>query len=223
VRAALRRLGEQGRVRVIAQTPLAVAAAGVFDAAAATARAAVQAHHAAEPILPGIGREDLKAKAFADASPAFFRAVLDHLVAERVLAIDHDLVRAFGRGVTLQGADEDARGRLTSRFRELGLQAPPPDEVAAAAGVDRAIARKIIQLLVREQALVKVNDSMIVDRVALQELIDAVRGRKQVSPRLGVGEFKELTGLSRKFAVPLLEYLDGQRITRRVGDERVIL
>ena len=64
---------------------------------------------------------------------------------------------------------------------------------------------------------------MIVDRAALQKLIDDVRARKAVSPRLGIGEFKELTGLSRKFAVPLLEYLDGQRITRRVGDERVIL
>jgi selenocysteine-specific elongation factor len=50
-----------------------------------------------------------------------------------------------------------------------------------------------------------------------------VRARKNINPKLDIGAFKELTGLSRKFAVPLLEYLDGQRITRRVGDERVIL
>jgi selenocysteine-specific elongation factor len=64
---------------------------------------------------------------------------------------------------------------------------------------------------------------MIVDRAAVEKLIEDVRQRKQVSPRLGVGDFKELTGLSRKFAVPLLEYLDGQRVTRRMGDDRVIL
>ena len=69
----------------------------------------------------------------------------------------------------------------------------------------------------------RINDAMIVDRAALQKLIDDVRARKTVNPKLGVGEFKELTGLSRKFAVPLLEYLDSQRITRRMGDERVIL
>ena len=120
-------------------------------------------------------------------------------------------------------ADEDARDKLAVHFRELGLQAPPPDEVAAAAGVDRQTARKLIQLLIREQVLVKVNDSLVVDRGAMQKLIDDVRGRKSVSPTFGVGAFKELTGLSRKFAVPLLEYLDGQRVTRRVGDERLIL
>jgi selenocysteine-specific elongation factor len=64
---------------------------------------------------------------------------------------------------------------------------------------------------------------MIVDSSALQKLVDDIRARKAVNPRLGVGEFKELTGLSRKFAVPLLEYLDAQRITRRVGDDRIIL
>jgi selenocysteine-specific elongation factor len=222
-RAQLQQLVQNGSARVIAPAPLAVAAASVFDRAAADAEAAVLAHHAAEPLLPGIGREDLKTRVFARASPGFMRAVLDRLVADRRITIDHDTVRLFGRDMTLKGPDEDARERLSTKFREVGLQAPPPDEVAAAAGVERAMARKLIQLLVREQSLVKVNDALVVDRAALNKLIDDVRGRKQVSPRLGVGEFKELTGLSRKFAVPLLEYLDGQRITRRVGDERLIL
>jgi selenocysteine-specific elongation factor len=70
---------------------------------------------------------------------------------------------------------------------------------------------------------VKVSDDMTVDRAALQKLIDDVRGLKARTPRFGVKEFKDLTGLSRKFAVPLLEFLDGQRVTRRVGDERIIL
>jgi selenocysteine-specific elongation factor len=221
--AILERLVAQRQASVISRAPLAVAARAVFDRAATAAEAAVRAHHVAEPLLPGIGREDLRARVFRQASPAFFRAVLDHVVAERRLAIDHDVVRSFGREMALKGADEDARDKLAGHFRELGLQAPPPDEVAAAAGVDRQTARKLIQLLIREQALVKVNDSLVVDRGAMQKLIDDVRGRKSVSPTLGVGTFKELTGLSRKFAVPLLEYLDGQRVTRRVGDERLIL
>jgi selenocysteine-specific elongation factor len=125
--------------------------------------------------------------------------------------------------VTLEGADEKTRAQLLEKFRELGLQAPAPDEVATTVGVDRATGRKIIQLLVKEQRLAKVNETLIVDRAALQKLVEDVRARKRVSPKLGVGEFKELTGLSRKYAVPLLEYLDAQRITRRVGDERVIL
>ena len=222
-RASLQRLVERRQATVITPAPLAVAATPVFDRAAAAAEAAVRAHHAAEPLLRGINREDLRTQVFGQASPPFFRAVLEALVAARRLAIDHDVVGAFGREMALGGADEHAREALATRFRELGLQAPPPDDVAAAAGVDRQTARKLIQLLIREQVLVKVNDALIVDRGAMQKLIDDVRGRKTVSPTLGVGAFKELTGLSRKFAVPLLEYLDGQRVTRRVGDERLIL
>ncbi|HJR59839.1 MAG TPA: selenocysteine-specific translation elongation factor [Vicinamibacterales bacterium] len=223
VRGELQQLAHRGDVRILSSDPFVVAAAEAFDRAAAKASDAVTTFHAAEPLLAGIGREDLKARVFADASPVFFRGVLDDLASKQVVTVDQDVIRAFGRSVTLQGADAAARTQLSARFRELGLQAPPPDEVAAGVGVDRATARKIIQLLLKDQALVKINEAMIVDRAALQKLIDDVRARKTTSPRLGVGEFKELTGLSRKFAVPLLEYLDGQRVTRRVGDERIIL
>jgi selenocysteine-specific elongation factor len=125
--------------------------------------------------------------------------------------------------MTLHGADEKVRTQLADRFRELGLQVPAPDDVVAGAGVDRGNGRKIVQLLVKDQTLVKINETMVVDRGALDKLVADVRARKTVSTKLDIATFKELTGLSRKFAVPLLEYLDGQRITRRVGDERVIL
>jgi selenocysteine-specific elongation factor len=222
-RASLRALAASGDVRVLSDEPMIVASSDAFARAAADAVAAVTAFQAAEPLLPGMGREDLKARVFGDASPVFFRVVLDHLASEKKIQLDQDVVRTFGRSTSLQGADEAAREQLAAKFRELGLRAPPPDEVAAAAGVDRAAARKIIQLLVRDQSLVKISDALILDRASLQHLIDQLRARKAVNPRIGVGDFKELTGLSRKFAVPLLEYLDGQRVTRRMGDERVIL
>ena len=222
-KTALETLVKGGRARVVAEVPFTVASTAAFDSTAARAVEAVRAFHKAEPLVKGIGREDLKARVFAAASPAFFRAVLDDLVARKVLVVDQDVVHAHGRAMTLAGADEKLRVQLADRFRQLGLQVPTPDEVAAGAGVDRTSARKIVQLLVRDQTLVKVNDTMVVDRGALEKLIDDVRARKSVSTKLDIAAFKELTGLSRKFAVPLLEYLDGQRITRRVGDERIIL
>ena len=222
-RQELLSLARGGRVRVLSETPVTVADTDAFKRAASRTVEAVKRFHTAEPLLAGIGREDLKAKIFADASPSFFRAVLDSLVGAKTIAIDQDIVHAHGRSVTLHGADEKTREQLLAKFRELGLQAPAPDDVAASVGVDRGTGRKIIQLLLKEQLLSKVNETLIVDRAALQKLVDDVRARKRVSGTLGVGEFKELTGLSRKYAVPLLEYLDGQRITRRVGDERVIL
>jgi selenocysteine-specific elongation factor len=223
VRPELEQLAQSGSVRVLSREPLIVAATEAFDRAAARAAEAVTKFHVSEPLVAGIGREDLKARIFADASPVFFRAVLDHLASERIVAVEQDVVRAFGRSIALAGADEKARAQLSAKFRELGLQAPPPDDVAAGLGLDRATARKIVQLLLKDGELVKINDAMIVNGAALQKLIEDVRARKRIGPKLGVGDFKELTGLSRKFAVPLLEYLDGQRITRRIGDDRVIL
>jgi selenocysteine-specific elongation factor len=223
IAAARTALLETGAVKLIDHQPPAIAASSLFDAAAARAVETIRRFHAAEPLVKGIGREDLRARAFKRASPAFFRAVLETLVAEKRLAVDQDVVHLFGRAVTLEGVDEKHRELLAARFRELGLQAPAPDDVIASAKVDRATGRKILQLLLKDHSLVKVNDAMVVDAAALQKLVADVRARKALNPKLGVGEFKELTGLSRKFAVPLLEYLDAQRVTRRVGDDRIIL
>jgi selenocysteine-specific elongation factor len=70
---------------------------------------------------------------------------------------------------------------------------------------------------------VKISEDMFVDRAAMDKLIAGVKSLKSKNPKLGVGEFKDLTGVTRKYAIPLLEYLDRQRVTRRVGDERMIL
>jgi len=77
--------------------------------------------------------------------------------------------------------------------------------------------------MLKENQLVKVNEEMLVDRNAIEKLIGDVKTLKAKNPKLGVGEFKNLTGVTRKHAIPLLEYLDRHRITRRVGDDRLIL
>src|SRR5215471_16192808 len=88
---------------------------------------------------------------------------------------------------------------------------------------DRTTARKIVQLMLKENALVKISEDMVIDRGSLDKLIANVKALKSKNPKLGVSEFKDLTGVTRKYAIPLLEYLDRQRVTRRVGDERTIL
>jgi selenocysteine-specific elongation factor len=223
IRGELRGLTRDGKVRILSEIPLTVAAAGAIDSAAERTVRTLTAFHQREPLLKGLGREDLKARALPHASPVFYKALLDHLVATRRIGVEHDTVFQYGREILLAGAEGKLRGELTARFAELGLQAPSPDDVAAALGADRGTVRKIVQLLVKERVLARVSESLVVDRAALDQLVDSIRARKSIKPTLGVGDFKELTGLSRKFAMPLLEYLDSQRITRRVGDERVIL
>jgi selenocysteine-specific elongation factor len=78
-------------------------------------------------------------------------------------------------------------------------------------------------LLLREKLLVKVSDDLVFHRIALDQLRASLAAQKAKSPRIKVASFKDLTGVSRKYAIPLLEYLDRERVTKRVGDERIIL
>jgi selenocysteine-specific elongation factor len=219
----LARLVQAGVVRVVSDAPITVVAAPDFERAVEALATEVARFHQAEPLVKGIGREDLKGRVLRDAHPAVFRAAIDHLTAQKRLAVDQDVVFAYGRAVTLGGEEARIRHLLEQRYRELGLQAPAADDVIAGLHVDRSTARKIVQLMIKERVLIRINEEITVDSDAIRKLIETVRTLKAGQSRFGVKEFKDLTGLSRKFAVPLLEYLDGQRITRRVGDERVIL
>jgi selenocysteine-specific elongation factor len=219
----LRALERAGRIRTIGDNPPVAVTVEAFARATAALLGEVQRYHKSDPLLKGIGREDLKGRVLRDAPPALFRAAIDQLAVDRKVGLDQDLVHVFGRQISLAGDEARIREQLEERFRTLGLQAASPDEVIASLNLERLTARKILQLMVKENVLVKINEEMTVDREALRKLIENVRALKAGSAKFGVKEFKELTGLSRKFAVPLLEYLDGQRVTRRVGDERIIL
>ena len=222
-RNALAATAASGRLRLLSDTPPTAVAAAVFEGAAGRVLEEVRRFHEREPLARGIAREDLKGRAARHASPVLFRAVLEHLEASRQLALDQEIVHLHDRTVTLGGEDARVLALLEDRFQALGLQAPAPDDVIATLGVPRAPARKLLQLMVRDGLLVKVNEQMMVSRAAIDRLVADVRALKSRTTTFGVREFKELTGLSRKFAVPLLEYLDSQRVTRRTGDERIIL
>jgi selenocysteine-specific elongation factor len=89
--------------------------------------------------------------------------------------------------------------------------------------VDKVRAQKIVTLLLRDKVLVKLSDDLVFHQSALQELRKQIAAYKIRAPKIDVAAFKEMTGVSRKYAIPLLEYLDRERVTRRVGDVRVIL
>ena len=89
--------------------------------------------------------------------------------------------------------------------------------------MDKNRAQKIVTLLLRDKTLVKISEDLVFHRDALVDLRTRVTSEKSRSPKMDVARFKDLAGVSRKYAIPLLEYLDRDRITKRVGDERVIL
>jgi selenocysteine-specific elongation factor len=121
----------------------------------------------------------------------------------------------------LKEEEEQAQSSIESAFRHAGLAVPAVGEVLAKSGVEPARARTLLQILIRRNLLVKVGEDLVFHREALQELrrkLEPYKGR-----RFSVPQFKELAGISRKYAIPLLEYLDRERVTRREGEERLVL
>jgi len=156
-------------------------------------------------------------------SATVFRGVLDTLVAEKKLQIDGEVVHAFGKGVVLRDEEAESKAQIEQAFAKAGLKVPLLKEVLASLPVDRVRAQKIVTLLLRDRVLVKLADELVFHRDALAELRQQIAAQKTKTPKINVASFKDLFGITRKHAIPLLEYLDRERVTRRVGDERVIL
>ncbi len=168
--------------------------------------------HQENPLLGGMPR------AAAGMDAGWLEAVLE---TERELVAEGEMLRLRGFAPRKKAEESEAEERIERVFREAGLEAPPAREALAKAGLDEARARTLLQLLLKDGRLVRVGSELLLHREAVERLKALVRERK--GQRFGVGEFKEWTGVSRKYAIPLLEYLDRERVTRREGDRRVVL
>jgi selenocysteine-specific elongation factor len=184
----------------------------------------VEKFHKENPLLPGMAREELRAKAGRRVRPETFRAALEELVARRKIELAGEIVKRAGTEIALQPEEARAKEQIDAAFAAAGLAVPAVKEVLAKLAVDARRAEKLLQILLREQRLVRVTAELVFHRDALGELRERLRNfQKTRGPRITVPVFKELAGISRKYAIPLLEYLDRQGVTRRAGDERVIL
>ena len=183
--------------------------------------ASVNRFHDENRLVAGISKEELRERASLETE--VFSGALEKLVAAKRLNLAGEVVQAPGRGVAMKSEESDSKRVIEDAFAKAGLQVPGLKDVLAGVKLDRSRAQQVVTLLLRDKVLFKLADDLVFHRSALEGLRTRVSAAKTQSPRIDVARFKELTGLSRKYAIPLLEYLDRERVTKRVGDERVIL
>ena len=181
----------------------------------------VSEFHARNPLVPGISKESLREQ--AQLSTEVFEIALRQAMTNKTLALAAELVHLPGRGVVMKDEEAQSRRVIEEAFASAGLKVPALKDVLAGLKIDRARAQQIVTLLLREKVLVKVSDELVFHRRSLDQLRASLAAQKTKNPKIDVSRFKDLTGVSRKYAIPLLEYLDRERVTKRVGDERVIL
>ncbi len=202
----------------------------VVDAAAlerpiATMLAGLADFHRAQPLAPGLGLEDARGRWFRVVPPAVVDGIVASLVAAgRIVATDTLALTAHR--VSLSAEDQATHAWLDQRFREAGLAPPDAGALPGEARRPAAAVETLVQLLVKAKTLVRV-DTLIFHAVVLEGLKAEIRARKAAAPdgraTVDVKTFKDTYNVTRKYAIPLLEYLDRERVTRRVGDARIVL
>lgn len=180
---------------------------------------ALAGYHRANPLRAGMPREELRSSVAPRAPLAHF----DLLIAQAGQAVkaENDSVRLASHRVRLEADEQAARQRMERAFAEAGLAVPDQKEVLAKCGVDSSRAVILLAALLKDRVLVRVSAELVFHHAAIENLRALLAARK--GQRFSVPEFKEWTGCSRRYAIPLLEYFDRERVTRREGDARTVV
>lgn len=183
----------------------------------------VSAFHDAHPLSEGLPREEARERLFKHGPPAVFDAVLDQLVGDRRLLAREHLALASHQ-VTLSPEEMRISEAVQTLLGDAGLRPPAPGAMPEELGCDQALLDRVLKLMVRQRRVVRVG-ALVFDTVALTTLKQDVVGLKTSAEvvAIDVATFKDRYDISRKFAIPLLEYLDRERVTRRVGQQRIVL
>jgi selenocysteine-specific elongation factor len=185
------------------------------------AHQALASYHAREPLRPGMSKEELRTR-LGGLDERIFLALLDRFGEAGHLVVDRDKVRLTDHQVRLDPRQRDVLSGVEALFRDATVTPPTLEEAFGRLRIERPEDQALVQVLLDERRLVRVREGLYFHAEALQAIqtrvVDYLRGHEAISPP----ELKDLLGVTRKYAIPLLEYLDAQRVTVRVGDRRIL-
>lgn len=180
-----------------------------FDRAASSIPDQLARFHRDNPLLPGMPRGELR----------YPPVVLDSLLkSAQNVVLNGDLARLTTHKVALSDDETEATRKIEAAFEAAGLAAPSVSEVLAQSGVEITRARTLLHILLKEKRLIRVTADLVFHASAMARLHQLLKK----GTRFTVSDFKTWTGVSRKYAIPLLEFLDRERVTRRDGDSRIV-
>jgi len=191
--------------------------------------AELERYHKREPLARGMLRETLREKLFTHSAPELFNGVIARLEAQSKVVSEKDIVRSSKHSVGLSEQETELSKHIEQIYLAAGVEAPTIDEAMTKANVaapQRNQARKILQLLIDDRTLVRIQAEMFMHTKVVQELktkLQTYASQHEPDRLIDVPGFKDLAGVSRKYAIPLLEFFDREQVTRRAGDKRLIL
>jgi selenocysteine-specific elongation factor len=168
-------------------------------------------------------REELLRRLAPQGSLEVARAILDEMAKEGTVRLEREFAAAAGHRVELGPDEERIRMEIDGRFEAAGLNPPGLEQIVGSAGFDAVKAQRIYHLLVANGRLVRIKDGKVFHATAIEGLKRLLWKTRLSREIIDVAAFKELTGTSRKLAIPLLEHMDAEKVTRRRQNDREIL
>ena len=192
----------------------------IVDALEAKALGFMRDYHKANPLKGGMPKEELKSKFPPILSAKAFHMLLDTMTSREQAVLEEDLIRLTSHTVSLEQDQEEIRENIAKAYRNGGLMPPYLKEIMESMALDTARTKDLVSHMVTEQTIVKVKEDLYFDTQAIQDLKDRLVAFLKENGEISMPQFKEMTGASRKYVIPIMEYFDSIRLTLRVGDNR---
>ena len=180
----------------------------------------LKTYHADHPLKAGMPKEELKSKLPQLSDAKIFNLVLGQMIKSNQIAQEENTVRLSNHSVSLGADQEDIRKKVVKLYREGGLQPPYFRDVPGLLDIDPNHTKDVMLLLVEEGQIIKTKDDLYFHIDAITELKSRLVDFLKVHEEITTPQFKEMTGASRKYVIPLIEYFDASKVTLRVGDSR---
>ncbi len=197
-------------------------AGSVLDGLCAAALAHLAAYHRREPMKLGLSRGELASGWGKALPPKLFHYLVERLLKKGEVAQEQELFRLPGHKVSLASDQAKLRAAIMTAYESGGITPPNLKDVLDPLGVDFKAAAPVFKLLLEQGELCKIKEEMYFARTAVDRLVAMIGEWFERNDDLGPGGLRDLAGLSRKYAIPVLEWLDKEKITVRVGDKRLL-
>ncbi len=212
-----------GKIMVVDSERQRLLAAPIVKQLTTTILSRLKQYHSGHPLKTGLAKEELRSQLKPAVDQKLFQFALGQLVKKKIIIQDQAEVRLTSFKVTLQVDEQAMREKIISLFRDAGLVPPNIKDVFnTMSKYPEAQVQQVIDLLLQEGRLIKVTESLYFHAEQLDQLAQQIAEYLQKKGEIDAPRFKNLTGLTRKFSIPLLEYFDKKKLTIRIGDKRVL-
>ncbi|MDI6800594.1 MAG: selenocysteine-specific translation elongation factor [Thermodesulfovibrionales bacterium] len=187
----------------------------IFDSFRDMVKSTLSQFHKGNPLKSGISKEELRARMPVPAS-RFLNLItmIDDIAAEK------DVIRLKDFKASLSEVEEGIKCRIIAALNKDGFQPPTKSELAQKLSVSEKELADLLKLLTKDSVVFRINDSMYITKGQYDKMIDLLKDFYCKKQEMTVAEFRDILGTTRKYAMPILEYLDSHKITLRVGDIR---